>query len=92
MKPSKRVRDAIDGLSPAELQYEIQRGKDSRFSRAMPYMKKRLDEFRDDKEAQKRREDLPNKDEDEDEGPGKQIAIGVVMFLVALVSFCSRLT
>jgi hypothetical protein len=49
MEPSKRVRDAIDGLPEAELQYEIQRGKDSRFSRAIPYMNKRLDEFKDDK-------------------------------------------
>jgi hypothetical protein len=90
MKPSKRVRDAIDELSLAELQYEIQRGKDSRFSRAIPYMKKRLDELRGDKEAQKQDEDLLNKDEDD--GPGLQIGIGAVMFLIALIPFCSRLT
>ena len=88
MEPSKRVRDAIDGLTAAELQYEIQRGKDSRFSRAIPYMKKRLDELKDDKETQERREDLTDRNKDR----GTQIAFGVFMFLVALIPFCSRLT
>ena len=85
MEPSKRVRDAIDGLSEAELQYEIQRGKDSRFSRAIPYMQKRLDEFKDDKEAQERREDLATKDKDR----LIQIAIAIVIALAALIPFCS---
>jgi hypothetical protein len=88
MEPSTKVRDAIDGLTEAELQYEIQRGKDSRFSRAIPYMKKRLDEFKDDKETQERREDLTDKNK----GRGIQIVIGIVMILVALIPFCSRLT
>lgn len=85
MEPSKRVRDAIDGLSQAELQYEIQRGKDSRFSRAIPYMQKRLDEFKDDKEAQDRREDLATKDKDR----LIQIAVAIVIALAALIPFCS---
>ena len=85
MEHSKRVRDAIDGLTAAELQYEIQLGKDSRFSRAIPYMKKRLDEFKDDKETQERREDLATKDKDR----LIQIAIAIVIGLAALIPFCS---
>ncbi len=87
MEPSKKVRDAIDRLSEAELQYEIQRGKDSRFSRAIPYMKKRLDEFKDDKEAQKRREDRA----DGSKARRIQIAILIVLGLSGLVMLAALL-
>ncbi len=41
MEPSKKVRAAIHGLKPEELDDEIDLGSKSRFSRAIPYMKKR---------------------------------------------------
>ncbi|MDH3276426.1 MAG: hypothetical protein OEM99_17995 [Gammaproteobacteria bacterium] len=51
-------------------------------------MKKRLDELKNDKETQERREDLTDKNKDR----RTQIAFGVFMFLVALIPFCSQLT
>ena len=85
MEPSKKVRDAIDRLSPEELGYEINLGKASRFSRAIPYMQKRFDQFENDKAVETRSEDR------EDRVKDRRVQIGIAIILLGglLVTFCA---
>ncbi len=58
MKPTKKVRGAIDSLSKNELRDEINQGRVSRFSRARPYMEERFARLEDETNAEERGEDI----------------------------------
>lgn len=85
MEPSKKVRDAIETLSQEELGYEIERGKDSRFSRARPYMQKRFDQLEDEKEAQGRTEDRADRTKDR----RIQFLVVIAILLAGLIPLCT---
>ena len=85
MEPSKKVRDAIETLSQEELGYEIERGKDSRFSRARPYMQKSFDQLEDEKEAQGRTEDRADRTKDR----RIQFLVVIAILLAGLIPLCT---
>ena len=58
MKPSQKVRDAIDKLRKEELSAEINLGRASKFSRAMPYMQDRFARIEAGQVAGERGEDV----------------------------------
>jgi len=85
MEPSKKVRDAIDRLPRENLRHEIDRGKDSRFSRARPYMQKRFNQFEDEKEAEVRTEDRADRTKDR----RMQFLVVIAILLAGLIPLCT---
>ncbi len=61
MEPTKKTRDAIDKLTPEQLDSEIDLRSKSRFSRSIPYMKERRRSFASEQQTKERRRDTRSK-------------------------------